>query len=190
MAMEGGEGGIGGLFLAASPVHKERSCKTNGRVGTYSEADDKSQNEPLNIGRTEEEKADEHDEGRNSCVKGTSKALNEAAACDYFEGLCAVLRGEIVAEAVENHDGVIHGVADDREEGGDKERIEFEGCGVAQDHEDSYSKEDDVNERDDGSDPEFPWAVFCRNIPKCDGDVENNADECEDEGAEGAFCHG
>jgi len=168
-------------------VDEEGSGDEEGGVRSHDGADDEREDEPADALCAEEEQREEHDQGARSCVDGPGHGLPEAAFGDGGEILLAGgVEEEVVADAVEHHDGVVHRIADDAQERGDEEKVHFK-CGEASDDGENSQRDQRVVERgDDGAECECPRAEAARDFSESEGEVEDDGSGGDGDGPEGA----
>lgn len=81
---------------------------------------------------------------------------------------------EVFPNAVEDDNCIVDGKADNRQNGGDKKRVNFDMEIMAEEGEKAEDNEGVVEKGDDGGNTEFPGSVGLGDTSKGPGDVGNN----------------
>lgn len=166
------------------PVHQERCCDEDRRICPQRDADHEGQYEPHDRRAAEKEQRRQHDQRGNTGVTRPLQCLIDRGVGRHREGLSAAFQQQIVADAIEDHDGVVHRVAENSEECGDKECVKLHAGGVTENDEDADGDQKIVQECRHCSDAEAPRTVASRNRAESPCEIHNDADGGDDEGKE------
>src|SRR5438045_4122872 len=111
-------------WLKPSPDDQERSGVEDRAVGARDDADEQGQGEALEARAAgDEDGGQDQDDGeaRDDRPRG---GLHDAEVDDLLEGK-ALAHAQVLANPVEDHDGVVHREAHDGEHGGDEEAVDL-----------------------------------------------------------------
>src|SRR3989344_5902209 len=169
------------LFL---PEYQERSRDEVRRVGSNEGPEDQRQDEPADALGTEEEDGEEHDECAKTGAERPLQRLLKTALHEFPEVALRPCLDCVIADAIQNDDNVVHGVAHDTQKGCHKEAIDLERREGREDGEDADEDEDRVERRENGNDTEAEGAEFPWDLPEGDCEVEDDREggypECEE----------
>lgn len=138
-------------------------------------------------GAAEDVEDDEGQDDGGGSVHGAGEGLADALPHDLEERLLAGGGPKVLADAVEDDDGVVDGEAEDDEDGRDEEGVDFIAEEVPQDGEGAHGDDDIVDERDDGHQAVLPGRDRLGDLAEGPGDVDDDAEDDEEDRDYGAL---
>ena len=161
------------LFLLA-PVAEddpEWAGDEDGRIAADGEADEQGKREVLRRVAAEEIESSRREEDGEDRVERARQRLVDTAVDELVDvAAAAEVQLEVLADAVEDDDGIVDRVTDDRQERRDERGVDLALC----QREDREHDEDIVDEREDGGNAEAQLEAVC--------DVEDDQCPRDDEG--------
>jgi hypothetical protein len=151
--------------LSASNDQQRHGVKDRG-IGAAGQPDEHHQDELLDRRPTKEQHGYHHEHRVQLRRQGAVQRLRQAVVHDVLKRHAAHL-GRVLADAVIDDDGVLHGKADDREQGREEEGIGLPAQHQAGQGEQAHRNQDVVDHRDDGTEA---VAEGVRHLAKGKGD--------------------
>ena len=108
------------------PYDPQGRIYADGRVGAADEADEHDQGEVLRRFAAEEMEGPAGEEYRRQRVDAAVDALGNAVVSQLFIRIRAAVGPRVFADAVEDDDGFVHGVADDRQDSRQEGGVDFQ----------------------------------------------------------------
>lgn len=108
------------------PYDPQGRIYADGRVGAADEADEHDQGEILRRFAAEEMEGTAGKEYRRQRVDAAVDTLGNAVVSQFFIRIRAAVGPRVFADAVENDDGFVHGIADDRQDSRQEGGVDFQ----------------------------------------------------------------
>ena len=108
------------------PYDPQGRVYADGRVGAADEADEHDQGEVLRRFAAEEMEGPAGEEYRRQRVDAAVDTLGNAIVSQLFIRIRAAVGPRVFADAVENDDGFVHGIADDRQDSRQEGGVDFQ----------------------------------------------------------------
>ena len=159
------------------PGHPDAGCHADGGIGTGDESDEHDQGKVLCGVPTEEVKGCHAEQGGGQGVQGPADGLVNGVVCQGSKAVCPPVGVKVFTDSVENNDRFVHGVAQNRQDGGQEGGVHFQ----MEEGEDPEHHEDIMADGYDGGNGD---AVF-----EPDRHVENHGTEGNKHIEEGALCN-
>ena len=164
------------LFLRAHG-DEERARDKDGRVDAGHDSDEKRENEILEVGGADEVEREKNKDERERSIDGTRDGLVHAVVHDVAELFLAAAQEQIFADAVENHDRVVHRKAHHDEKRDNGVRIDLHTVETAEEDKHAGRNGNVMNEREKRDPAVFPRAYRPRCLAERKRDIERNTDK-------------
>ncbi len=159
------------------PGHPDGGGYAHGGVGAGDKADEHDQSEVLRGVAAKEIEGRYAEEGGGQCVQGTANGLMNGVVRQFREAVCALVGVHGFADTVEDDDGFIHGVAQDRQDSRQEGGIHFQ----MEESKDAEYHEDIMADSHDGREGDA--------MLETNGHVKNHSAEGENDVQEGILRH-